>query len=119
MNDAISFSASFLEMVQYMHLLTKADIGLPGDIWVPATENVAPEGAKHVQIGTQIDLKKGWALSATAYYKEFENLVEFLGGDSTLVINALNYESNVTQGGGVSKGIEFSASKTGDNLMRI
>lgn len=116
MNDAISFSASFLEMVQYMHLLTKADIGLPGDIWVPATENVAPEGAKHVQIGTQIDLKKGWALSATAYYKEFENLVEFLGGDSTLVINALNYESNVTQGVGVSKGIEFSASKTGDKF---
>ncbi len=116
MNDAISFSASYLEMVQYMHLLTKADIGLPGDIWVPATENVAPETARHVQIGTQIDLKKGWGFSVTAYYKEFNNLVEFLGGDSTLVINALNYESNVTQGTGVSKGIELSASKDGDKF---
>jgi len=116
LNDVISFSASYLEMVQHMHLLTKADIGLPGDIWVPATENVAPESAIHAQFGTQIDLKKGWSFSATVYYKEFNNLVEFLGGDSTLVINALNYESNVTQGTGVSKGLELSASKSSDKF---
>jgi len=33
-----------------------------------------------------------------------------------LVINALNYESNVTQGKGTSKGIEFSASKSGEKF---
>ena len=116
MNDVISFSASYLEMVQYMHLLTKADIGLPGDIWVPSTDKVAPESAKHVQLGAKFDLKKGWEFGITGYYKEFNNLVELLGGDSTLVINALNYESNVTQGKGTSKGIEFSASKSGEKF---
>ncbi len=116
MSDAVSFSASYLEMIQYMHLLTKSDIGLPGDIWVPSTENVAPETARLVQIGTQLNLKKNLVIKANAYYKELDNLIEFLEGDSTNILNALNYESKVTQGKGTSKGVELDIYKTGDRF---
>ncbi len=113
-NDMVSLSASYLEMIQYLHLLTKSDIGLPGDIWVPATEDVVPEEAIHLQFGIQLNLKKGWKASATTYYKKMDNLIEFLEGDSTILLNALNYESKVTQGEGTSRGIEFDVSKTSE-----
>jgi len=116
MTENISLSASYLEMVQYMHLLTKSDIGLPGDIWVPASGKVVPQTATHFQVGANLGLKKGLEINVNAYYKELNNLVEFLEGDSTNLLNALNYESKVTQGRGSSKGIEVSAVKSSDHF---
>jgi len=116
LSDDISISASYLEMVQYMHLLTKSDIGLPGDIWVPSSSNLVPETATHFQIGAKLELRKDLEININAYYKEFNNLVEFLEGDSTNLLNALNYESKVTQGVGTSKGIELTAAKSGDHF---
>ena len=48
LNDNFSLSATYLEIAQHLHLLTKSDIGLPGDIWVPASEKVRPETATPV-----------------------------------------------------------------------
>ncbi len=116
LNDNLSFSASYLEIVQHLHLLTKSDIGLPGDIWVPASENVLPETATHITAGMQWKFPEGIRFTADVYYKEFDNLVEFLEGSSTNIINALNFESKVTQGQGTSRGLELGLIKEGERF---
>jgi len=115
-NDKLSFSVSYLKIAQHLHLLTKSDIGLPGDLWVPSSENVLPETAVHYTLGMKLDLPKDIKLTVDAYYKDFDNLVEFLEGDSTNIINAINYESKVTQGTGTSRGIEFGLIKEGEQF---
>lgn len=112
-SDNFSLSASYLEIVQHMHLLTRSDIGLPGDIWVPASARVQPETAIHLGFGMQIRLPKDIKFTADFYHKDFNNLVEFLEGDSTIILDALNYESKVTQGQGESIGLELGLQKVG------
>ncbi len=112
-NDNFSLSASYLEIVQHMHLLTKSDIGLPGDIWVPSSSRVLPETATHLSFGMQLKLPKDIKFTTDFYHKDFDNLVEFLDGDDSNVLDALNYESKVTQGKGSSQGLEFGVQKVG------
>ncbi len=115
-NDKLSFSASYLKIAQHLHLLTKSDIGLPGDLWVPSSENVLPETAVHYTLGMKWNMPEDIKLTIEAYHKDFDNLVEFLEGDSTNIINAINYESKVTQGTGTSRGIEFGLIKKGEQF---
>ncbi len=116
LNDYFSASASYLDIVQHMHLLTKSDIGLPGDIWVPSSARVRPETARHLGFGIQVNLPKDITLTADIYHKNFNNLVEFLEGDSTNILDALNYESKVTQGKGSSRGLEVGLQKVGERF---
>ena len=115
-NDYFSFSGSYLEIAQHMHLLTKSDIGLPGDIWVPSSARVLPEKATHLAVGMKLNLSKDITFTADYYYKDFDNLVEFLDADSTNIIDAFNYESKVTQGKGTSRGLELGLQKVGDKF---
>ena len=41
----VSWKISYAQMTQYIHLLSNVGIGLPTDLWVPATAKVGPENA--------------------------------------------------------------------------
>ncbi|MEZ4902458.1 MAG: TonB-dependent receptor plug domain-containing protein [Spirosomataceae bacterium] len=59
-------------MQQYMHQLTSNGVGLPNDIWVPATDKVKPVNSGQAEIGWYMDLdsKKTWILSIESYFKK-------------------------------------------------
>ncbi|HEY9125158.1 MAG TPA: TonB-dependent receptor, partial [Bacteroidales bacterium] len=82
LNNNIALKASYIQMMQYIHLLTNSTIGLPTDLWVPSTPNIKPQEAWQTALGTEISLNKGYSLSVEGYYKEMKNLIEYKEGAS-------------------------------------
>ena len=63
LSEKSSLKWSYVQMVQYMHLLANQTIGLPTDLWVPVTENIRPQEAWQTAIGYAHNLGKGWELT--------------------------------------------------------
>src|SRR5690606_7930500 len=72
LNESWSVKASYAEMQQYIHLLTNATVGLPTDLWVPATENIPPQFARQAAIGLAKTWRNIFEISLEGYYKEME-----------------------------------------------
>ena len=106
----MSFKASYSEMTQFIHLLTNSGIGLPTDLWVPATDKVLPQNSKQAAIGLARTVKKDYEVSLEGYYKTMNNLIEYKEGASFLSIDQ-NWESKVTSGAGTSYGVELFVQK--------
>jgi outer membrane cobalamin receptor len=110
LNNDMSIKASYASMSQYIHLLTNSGVGMPTDLWVPATENVIPEVSSQIALGWQYNYKQQIELSAETYYKKMKNVIEYAEGAS--FINSLNnWESKVVNGTGTSYGLELMAQK--------
>ena len=65
---------------QPLHLLTNAGVGLPTDLWVPATDRVGPASAWQVAAEAERPLGAGWTASAGAFAKTMTGLVEYRDG---------------------------------------
>jgi outer membrane receptor for ferrienterochelin and colicin len=52
--EDLSAKASVAQMKQYIHLLTTSNIGLPTDLWVPATDLVSPMDAWQYSLGLRM-----------------------------------------------------------------
>jgi outer membrane cobalamin receptor len=105
-----SIKWSYVQMVQYMHLLSNQTIGLPTDLWVPVTQNIRPQEAWQTAIGYAHNLGNGWELSLEGYYKDMQNLIEYKEGSSFLT-SAEDWQQKVTIGRGWAYGIEFLLEK--------
>ena len=103
---------SVSRMTQYLHLLTTVGgIGLPADLWVPATDRVGPERAWQATVGVADEAgRTRWSLDA--YAKEMTGLVAYRE-DSDLVRADTDWQDQVTTGEGRSVGVEFAASHAG------
>ncbi len=111
--------ASYARMNQFMHLLSNSGLGLPTDLWVPATDRIAPQQGWQVAAGIAHDgPKSGFTLTVEGYYKEMQNLIGYRDGASFLAVDltaaldpALNYntnwEDNIVVGRGRSYGAEL------------
>ncbi len=116
-ND-LSIKASYAMMNQYLHLLSNTGIGLPTDLWVPATNKVKPQQSQQVALGFAKDLpKQKLTVTIEGYYKEMKNVLSYKEGASFLQISdndeaeGTHWENNVTSGAGVSYGAEFFIQK--------
>ena len=109
--DNLSLKASYVRMSQYLHLLTNSTVGLPTDLWIPVTDQIIPQKSWQVALGAVLEFKNNYEFSIEAYYKDMENLTEYVEGASFTSIND-SWESLVTQGSGVSYGVEFFFQKT-------
>jgi hypothetical protein len=106
-----SLKASYATMTQYVHLLTNAGLGLPTDLWVPATSRVRPQQASQVALGLAKSHKSKYEFSAETYYKKMSNLIEYKDGASFIDIED-DWQDNVATGGiGESYGTEILAQK--------
>lgn len=106
----MSLKVSFAQMNQFIHLLTNNGVGMPTDLWVPATGIVPPEKSLQAAIGWQYNWKHTIEFSVESYYKKMNNVIEYKEGSS--FINALNnWETQVVAGTGTSYGIEWMAQK--------
>ena len=98
-------------VVQYLHLLTNTGVGLPTDLWVPATGQVPPERSWQGSVGLYQDLAPGLYAAVEGYYKSMTGLIEY--ADGTSFLSAFdNWEDHVVRGGGRSLGVEFFLHKT-------
>lgn len=100
----LSLKASFATMRQYINLLSNENIGLPTDLWLPATEKVKPQDSWQTAIGLAQDWR-GYEISVEAYYKSMTNLVAYREGSSFFSFD--DWQGRVTQGNGTSRGLEF------------
>ncbi|MEL6538500.1 MAG: TonB-dependent receptor, partial [Bacteroidota bacterium] len=77
----VAIKASYTQMQQPLHLLVTSGIGLPVDQWVPATDRVAPQESWQVAAGVDVVLGEGYLLSLEGFYKEMDNVLEYLDGE--------------------------------------
>jgi hypothetical protein len=113
LSESMSVKASYTIMNQYIHLLTQSGIGLPTDLWVPATDRVKPQKSQQLALGMAKDFfNQNFSLSVEAYYKTMSNIIAYKEGASFLTLNdpfsskEFSYEDNVTSGYGYSTGLE-------------
>jgi outer membrane receptor for ferrienterochelin and colicin len=117
-NEHWSVKGGYARMNQYMHLLSNTGIGLPTDLWVPATERVRPMRSDQWALGTTKDFEgKDWSITLEGYYKLMDNVLHYKEGASFLETGVLNEDSeiswqdNVTSGQGESYGTELLLQK--------
>jgi TonB-dependent Receptor Plug Domain/CarboxypepD_reg-like domain len=109
MDKGWAVKAAFSTMQQNIHLLTNETIGLPTDLWLPATDVVKPQTSWQVSTGVAKTLGKDYEFSVEAYYKEMKNVIAFKEGAS--LFSFTNWEERVTQGVGDAYGAEFFVQK--------
>jgi len=110
-DDVSSVKASFATMTQFIHLLTNSTIGLPTDLWVPATERVAPQQSWQVAAGYARSLgKRMYEISAEVYYKKMLNLIEYKDGAS-FFLGGADWQDKIEVGKGEAYGFELLLEK--------
>lgn len=110
LDERTSLKASYAHMAQFLHLLTNAGIGLPTDLWVPATENIKPQLSHQVAAGISRRIGEKYDVTFETYYKTMDNLIEYREGTS-FVGNATDWQNKVETGRGWSYGGEFLIEK--------
>ena len=106
LNDRLSLKAGYAYMTQYIHLLSNNSISLPTDLWVPATDRIAPEHSHQFATGVFYNLPQIADFSVEGYYKTMDNLLEYREGASYLA-GTTDWQNKVVMGRGWSYGIEF------------
>ncbi len=115
LSDRLLLQSSFGRNNQNHHLLTTSGVGLPSDLWVPATAKVKPQTAWQGSIGLTKLFSRKVSLDITGYYKQMNSLISYQEGSSflveSIVLNAFDWESKVATGKGKSYGIEINLEK--------
>ena len=106
LGETLALKASYARMTQYIHLLTNAGLGLPTDLWVPATERIRPQQAWQGVIGLAKTLPSGLQVSLEGYYKTMDNLLEYRDGADFLDVEE-DWQDKVVVGEGRSYGAEL------------
>ncbi|HKK63229.1 MAG TPA: TonB-dependent receptor [Bacteroidales bacterium] len=110
LSESLSFKTSYSMMQQYIHLLTNNNIGLPTDLWVPATDEILPQRSHQLAAGFSKSFGKMYLFSVEGYYKTMDNLIEYRDGASFMSSNT-GWEDKVEMGKGWSYGGELFIEK--------
>jgi len=105
----IALKFSYARMQQYLQFLTSESVGLPWDQWMPTTEMVKPQKSWQAAAGLAKTIRDEYEISLEAYYKELENVTAFKEGAGQFDLKP--WEELVTQGKGLSYGLEFFLQK--------
>ena len=112
-NEFLRLKASFSRMNQFLHLLSDSSIGLPTDLWVPATANIKPQESWQMVGGMDYSVEGLFDIGVEAYYKKMDHLLAITEGASFYN----DWEENVTFGEGRAYGIEFLVKKSSGRAM--
>ena len=98
--------SSFALAEQPLHLLSySGSLGLPTDLWVPATRRVPPQRAWQASLGASRAMGR-YEFSLDSYYKRMSGLIAYREGASYLASNR-DWQDLVTTGRGRSYGAEL------------
>ena len=121
------FTISYSKMIQYVHLLVNPGIGLPSELWVPSSEDLAPESARQFSFDYSRKFTNSFELSLSGYYKSIENVLEyeksfdlffdFVNSNikPTVLIDP-DWNNYVLSGNSKSKGVELQLKKTSGKI---
>lgn len=95
-------------LVQPIHLVSSTVIGLPTDLWVPATSEIAPARTRQVSARYNLDISSSWEFEAAIYHRHLKNLVDYTA-------SGLSNEwlDNLSVGDGFANGLELTLSRKG------
>lgn len=82
LTDNSSIKLGYSRTAQFLHLLTNTGIGLPTDLWVPATEKIAPLTADQIGLGYNQEIRNKYNLVVEGYYKKMNHLIQYKEGSS-------------------------------------
>ena len=108
----LSASASVAAATQYVHLLANSGLGLPTDLWLPATPAVGPERGWQAAAGLTASAGRGVDVSVEAYLRRMSGLLEYRDGAGFFNTAFENWEAQVVQGQGRALGLEVLVQKT-------
>ncbi len=101
-----SFKVSYVQMKQFIHLLTNVGIGLPTDLWVPATPVAKPEDSWQTASAFTYAPNSIFEFTIEGYYKSMRGLIEYKNGASFLNLDK-DWQSKIETGNGKSYGSEI------------
>ncbi|MDR2146692.1 MAG: TonB-dependent receptor [Tannerella sp.] len=104
-----TLKASYTNMVQYLHKASNSTLGMPTDIWFPASNAAPPQTAHQFSAGYSYAWGKGYSVSIEPYYKRMYHQIDFRDNADLFVNPYLAAEIN--SGEGESKGIELMLEK--------
>lgn len=111
-SDVWRLKASYAEMSQFIHLLTNSTIGIPLDLWVPATSDAPPMRSRQVAFGSSWTTgKKRYEFSLESYYKTMTNLITYKEGVRFTDVQTPWEEKIITDGIGEAYGLEVFLKK--------
>ncbi len=109
-----SLKASYNRTTQYIHLLSNTVGSSPVDVWTPSTNNIKPSMADQLALGYFRNFKSNeYQFSAEAYYKETQNVVDYINGADILINEFI--EADLLSGDARAFGIEFYVKKAKGN----
>lgn len=111
LTDDLALKGGYARMAQYIHKLSSGNISLPTDLWVPITKDIRPLVTDQVSSGVAFLGIKGWELTAEAYWKWSENVLEYKDAAANGSA-AAEWSESVATGSGRAYGVEFLARKT-------
>lgn len=101
-----ALKGSFATMAQYLHLLSNSNVGLPTDLWVPATDRIKPQTSWQGALGFARNLwDRQFEFSVEGYYKYMNNVIAYKEGAAFLSIDE-DWQDKVEVGDGWSYGAE-------------
>ena len=97
---------SFVQMKQYIQLLSNSGTGLPTDLWLPSTSRVPPQKAWQIAAGVAHTIDtQDLDISIEAYYKEIKDVIAYREG-SNFIGSTRDWEDAITSGKGWAYGAE-------------
>ena len=111
-NETIRITGGYSRMQQNLHLLSTTGIGMPVDLWLPATTLAPPEKSEQFVLGISKDLPhRKIHLNLEAYYKTIEHLIAYKPGKSFSNFSNRWEDIVVSDGTGTSYGLELFLQK--------
>lgn len=105
--------SSATQTAQYLHFATNNTIGIPLDLWLPATDELAPATSNQFALGIS-KRKQSWQFSAESYYKTLSQIIDYVEGEEYLGLSN-SWEEKFVQGSGESYGIDLNFEKNWNN----
>lgn len=100
---------AYQKTLQFLHLLTSTNSGMPLDLWLPSTDDIKPESASMFSGG--ISFAKGaYVINLEGFNKRMNNLIEYKD-QANYIGTDVNWEEKVTTGSGLAYGYELLAEK--------
>ena len=118
LNKTSSIKGSYNRMAQYIHLVSVTTASTPLDLWVPSTNNLAPESAHLYSLGYFRNVRNNkYELSGEVYFRTIEDQLDYRNGLSTgdLLINEV-VERDLLSAKGRAYGLELYAKKNSGKL---
>lgn len=110
LNQNSSLKVSWSKTVQFQHLLGNSAVGLPSDVWVPASSSIKPQSARQFAMGYYRTFDSNrYEFSTEAYYRKMYHVIDYRD-NADLFLNP-HVETQVLSGKGQSYGLEFYLEK--------